>query len=123
LSLAHNRRIAPSRQRLFAALRQRLTALPGVAYPRTNEMNDIGVPMSDSALNSATSLERAFERLARAVDHLEHAIEAASDRPAPENGGDLEAARSESAQLRETHELAAEQLNSTIARLRGVLGG
>jgi benzoyl-CoA reductase/2-hydroxyglutaryl-CoA dehydratase subunit BcrC/BadD/HgdB len=86
-------------------------------------MNDIGVPMSDSALNSATSLERAFERLARAVDHLEHAIEAASDRPAPENGADLEAARSESVRLRETHELVAEQLNSTIARLRGVLGG
>lgn len=79
--------------------------------------------MSDSAMNSATSLERAFERLARAVDRLEHAIEAASDRPDPGNGGDLEAAKSESAQLRETHELVAEQLNSTIARLRGVLGG
>ena len=79
--------------------------------------------MSDSAMNSATSFERAFERLARAVDRLEHAVQAASDRPAPDNGGDLEAARSESAQLRETHELAAEQLNSTIARLRGVLGG
>jgi len=123
LSLAHNRRIDPSRQRLFAALRQRLTALPGVAYPRMNEMNDIGVPMSDSVMNSATSLERAFERLAEAVDRLEHAIEAASHRPAPENEGELEAVRSEGAQLRETHELIAEQLNSTIARLRGVLGG
>ena len=79
--------------------------------------------MSDSAMNSTTSLERAFERLAQAVDRLEHAIEAASDRPAPETGGDLEAARSESAQLRETHQLVAEQLNSTIARLRGVLDG
>ena len=79
--------------------------------------------MSDSALNSATSLERAFERLAHAVDRLEHAIEAASKRPDLENGGELEEARSESAQLRETHEHIAEQLNSTIARLRGVLGG
>jgi len=79
--------------------------------------------MSDSAMNSETSLERAFERLAQAVGRLEHAIEAASDRPAPENERDLEAARSESAQLRETHELIAEQLDSTIARLRGVLGG
>ena len=79
--------------------------------------------MSDSVMNSATSLERAFERLAEAVDRLEHAIEATSHRPAPENGGDLEAARSESVRLRETHELVAEQLNSTIARLRGVLGG
>jgi len=79
--------------------------------------------MSDSVMNSATSLERAFERLAEAVDRLEHAIEAASHRPAPENEGELEAVRSEGAQLRETHELIAEQLNSTIARLRGVLGG
>lgn len=79
--------------------------------------------MSDSALNSATSLERAFERLAQAVDRLEHAVEVASDRPAPDNGEEAEAVRSESARLRETHELIAEQLDATIVRLRGVLGG
>ena len=86
-------------------------------------MNDIGTPMSDSALNSATSLERAFERLAQAVDRLEHAVEVAGDRPAPDNGEEAEAARVESARLRETHELIAEQLDATIVRLRGVLDG
>jgi hypothetical protein len=86
-------------------------------------MNDIGAPMSDSTLNSATSLERAFERLARAVDRLERAVEVASDRPAPDNGEEAEAARGESARLRETHELIAEQLDATIVRLRDVLGG
>jgi hypothetical protein len=86
-------------------------------------MDDLGVPMSGSALNSATSLERAFERLARAVDRLEHAVEVARDGDVPESGGNPGAERSESEQLRETHELIAEQLDSTIARLRGVLGG
>ena len=86
-------------------------------------MVDIGVQVSDSPLNSATSLDRAFERLAQAVDRLEHAIEAAGARPVSETEGELETMRSESAQLRETHEHIAEQLNSTIARLRGVLDG
>jgi hypothetical protein len=104
-------------------MRQRLTRLPGLAYPRKDEANDFGAPMSDSVLNSTTSLDRACERLVRAVDRLEHAVDVAGDGAVPESGGELEAARSESEQLRETQELIAEQLDSTITRLRGVLGG
>ena len=120
---AHNRRIGLSRQRLFAAVRQRLTALPDVAYLRSDETNDRGASVSDSAWKSSTSLEQALGRLAEAVGRLEQAMEVAGNRSNTEHRGELEAVQTERAQLRETQTVISEQLDATISRLRGVLDG
>jgi hypothetical protein len=100
-----------------------LTALPDVAYVRSDETNDRGASVSDSAWKSSTSLEQALGRLAAAVERLEQAMEVAGNGSNTEHGGELEAVQTERTQLREAQTVIAEQLDATIARLRGVLDG
>ncbi|MGF1640733.1 MAG: hypothetical protein ACFCUO_07265 [Rhodospirillales bacterium] len=79
--------------------------------------------MSDPPLKTSAGLEQALGRLVAAVDRLERAVDGRATDSGLDPEAALAAALSESARLRQTQAVAAEQLDVTIARLRGVLGG
>lgn len=75
--------------------------------------------------DSPPTLQQVLVRLTRAVDRLDNAVagvkkEAAPD---PEVVSQLATMKSENAALRDAANMAAQRLDDTIGRLKGVLGG
>lgn len=74
-----------------------------------------------------TELERRIERLSNAVARLEEAAAAAASTEGAQNADhlihELAAVKDENKVLRSAHEAVMGRLDTTIARLREVLGG
>ncbi len=81
--------------------------------------------MADGTIQKPTPVERARERLEKAVNRLEVALDERLPTVADEGAlaGELAAARSENAQLRDINETVSHRLDAAIDRLRTVLGG
>ena len=79
--------------------------------------------MANADGHLSARLKRAQDRLERAVDGLDSALETRLEAAAKEDGADADAAasRSENAELRQMAETGSARLEKTIGRLRAVL--
>jgi hypothetical protein len=97
----------------------RLCSLPSTTKPEFGEQN--------TASQMGTELQRRIERLSNAVARLEEAAQMASPSEGVENVEhlvqELSAVKDENRVLRSAHEAVMGRLDTTIARLRDVLGG
>ena len=105
----------------------RLTGLRGAAYsafvlggPFTGELDVV----TDETIQKPMPVERARERLEKAVARAEAALEGFVPAVADDGAlaGELAAERSENAQLREINETVSRRLDAAIDRLKTVLG-
>lgn len=80
--------------------------------------------MTSTQIQKPARVQRALERLDRAMGRLEAAAAARVEAPASDtaSAAELEAARNDNARLREANETVTRRLEQTILRLRSVLG-